>query len=136
LSIDRRRKLSPEQIGKTLAMLDKGMTLESVGRAMGISDSHVHRIKAAHHRGEVKLKHSSLSSCMNHIKNGLPFRRVSWPEKLYYYYAIDEPSQWFIKVNKETGCELITYSLDLSLEDLMAKDWVVLTWESVNDDRH
>jgi hypothetical protein len=32
----------------------------------------------------------------------------------------------------ENGCELITYSLDLSLDDLMAKDWVVLTWDSVN----
>lgn len=131
MTTDRRRKLAPEQVDVVVKMLDQGMTLEATGRRCGISKSHVHRIKAAHHRGEVKLKHSSLSSCMNHIKNGLPFRRVSWPEKLYYYYAIDEPSQWFIQVNKETGCELITYSLDLSLEDLMAKDWVVLTWESV-----
>lgn len=131
MTTDRRRKLAPEQVDVVVKMLDQGMTLDAIGRQCGISTSHVHRIKSAHHRGEVKLKHSSLSSCMNHIKNGLPFRRVSWPEKLYYYYAIDEPSQWFIQVNKETGCELITYSLDLSLEDLMAKDWVVLTWESV-----
>jgi len=29
--------------------------------------------------------------------------------------------------------ECITYTLDLSLEDLLAKDWVVLAWEAVND---
>jgi hypothetical protein len=68
---------------------------------------------------------------MGHIKDGLPFRRVSWPEKIYYYCAIDEPSQWFVKVNTENGCELITYSVDLSIDDLTAQDWVVLTWESV-----
>ena len=128
---DRRRKLAPEQIDIVVKMLDQGMTLDAIGRRCGISTSHVQRIKAAHDRGEVKLKRSSLSSCMNHIKNGLPFRRVSWPEKLYYYYAIDEPSQWFIQVNKITGNEMITFQLELSLEDLMAKDWVVLTWESI-----
>jgi hypothetical protein len=116
-------------------MLDKGMTLESVGRAMGVSTSHVQRMRAAHNRGEVKAKHSSLSSCMKLISTGLPFRRVAWPEEIFYYYDNDEQSKWFIKVNKITGCEIIWYSLDLSLEDLMAKDWVVLTWEAVNDDK-
>ena len=126
MSVDRRRKLSPEQISKMLAMLDKGMTLDAVSRAFGISDSHVHRIKVAHGKGEMKLKPSSLQSCMELIATGLPFRRVAWPEKLFYYYDIDEQSKWFIKVNRITGCETIWYSLDLSLEDLMAKDWLYL----------
>jgi hypothetical protein len=112
-------------------MLDKGMTLESVARAMGVSTTHVQRLRAARKRGTVKTEPTSLSSCMKLISTGLPFRRVAWPEKLFYYYDIDEQSKWFIKVNRITGCELITYSLDLSLEDLMAKDWVVLTWEAV-----
>jgi len=130
--MDKRRKLTPEQVGKVHKMIDQGMTLDAIGRRAGISTSQVQRLKAAHHRGEVKVYPSSLSSCMKLITTGLPFRRVSWPEKLFYYYDIDEQSKWFIKVNKETGCELITYSLDLSLEDLIAKDWVVLTWDAVS----
>lgn len=55
------------------------------------------------------------------IKKGLQFRRVSFPEKLYYYY--DTEYQWFIQVNTETGCEIIVYTLDLKLDDLMASDW-------------
>ena len=86
-------------------------------------------------RGEVKLKRSSLDSCMGHIKDGLPFRRVAWPEGIYYYCAIDEPSQWFVRSYRcpEGIMECITYTLDLSLEDLLAKDWVILTWEAVNE---
>jgi hypothetical protein len=130
--IDKRTKLTSVQVSEIIELLDAGSTLGAIASKFRISDSHVHRIKVAHNKGHVKLKASPLSSCMNHIKNGWPFRRVSWPEKLYYYYAIDEPSPWFIKVNSENGCELIVYTLDLSLDDLMAKDWVVLTWDSIN----
>ena len=128
--MDRRRKLSPEQVGRVLAMLDKGMTLDAVARTFGISDSHVHRIKVAHGRGEMKLKPSSLSSCLELIKTGLPFKRVGW---VNYFYFYDLEESWFIKHRcTSEDYEIIEYTLDLKLEDLIAKDWVVLTWESVS----
>ena len=61
------------------------------------------------------------------VANGRPFRRDIWPEKLYYYY--DKDDQWFIQANTETGCEIIMYTLDLKLEDLMATDWTLDEWE-------
>lgn len=61
------------------------------------------------------------------IGRGFPFKRDVWPQKLYYYY--DRDDQWFIQVNSETGCEIIMYTLDLNLEDLMATDWGVDEWE-------
>ena len=131
--MDRRKKLSEEQVIAVQRLLSDGVKIETVARQFSISSSHVHRIKSAQEKGEVRLKRSSLNNCLDHIENGLPFRRVAWPEAIYYYYAIDEPRPWFIQLNTETGCELITYSLDLNLEDLKAKDWVVLTWESVNN---
>jgi hypothetical protein len=132
--MDRRRKLTPEQVGGVIAMLDQGKTLDAVARTFGISDSHVHRIKVAHSKGEMKLKPSSLSSCLELIKTGLPFKRTCW-DVHFYYYDNDDQSKWFIKVNRITGCEVIWYSLDLTLEDLMAKDWVVCKWETVKDDK-
>lgn len=130
---DNRRKLTPEQLEQIRAYITKRMKHETIAREFSISTTHVSRIKSAMNRGEVKLKRSSLAGCLGHIKAGLPFRRASWPDLLYYYCAIDEPTQWFVRVNKETGNELITYSLDLELEDLLAKDWVVLNWEAVNE---
>ena len=62
------------------------------------------------------------------IENGLPFRRASFPEKLYYYYDMND--KWFIQVNSETGCEIIMYTLDLNLDDLMATDWEVDEWDN------
>ena len=52
--MDKRRKLTSEQVDEVLSMVDKGMTLESVGRAMGVSTSHVQRMRATHNKGEVK----------------------------------------------------------------------------------
>jgi len=129
--VDRRKKLSPEQLEEIKAYIAKKMKHETIARQFNISTTHVSRIKSAMDRGEVKLKRSSLSSCLGHIKDGLPFRRESWPDGLYYYCTIDEPNKWFVRVYKRRESELITYSLDLELEDLLAKDWVVLTWESV-----
>lgn len=130
---DNRRKLTPEQLEQIRAYITKRMKHETIAREFNISTTHVSRIKSAMNRGEVKLKRSSLAGCLGHIKDGLPFRRTSWPEGLYYYCAIDEPSQWFIRACKcpEGILETITYSLDLELKDLLAKDWVVMTWEAV-----
>jgi len=125
----RRAKLTESQVNEIKAMLGKGVKGDAVARAFGISNTHVYRIKSAMRTGVVNLKPTSLNSCMNRIATGLPFRRIHWPEKLYYYY--DKNDQWFIQVNTETGCELIIYTLDLKLEDLLARDWVVLTWESL-----
>jgi hypothetical protein len=131
--MDKRKKLTPEQVGRILAMLDQGKTLDTIARTFGISDSHVHRIKATHGRGEVKLRRSSLASCLKLIKDGMPFKRIAWGDHFYYFYDTEE--SWFIKHrcmgNHGDDYEIIEYTLDLSLEDLMAKDWVVLTWESV-----
>lgn len=128
---DKRKKLSEKDIKDIQELLSVGINVKTVARAFSVSTTHIYRIQSAMRNGEVKLKRSSLDSCMELIKTGLPFRRVAWPEGIYYYYAIDEPRPWFVQVNMETGNELITYSLDLSLEDLKAKDWVALTWESV-----
>jgi hypothetical protein len=46
---------------------------------------------------------------------------------LFCYYDVED--KWFIQANEETGCELVVYRLDLSIEDLAAKDWIVLTLE-------
>ena len=132
--MDKRRKLTDEKMDQIRRLIKQGRTLDTIARLFNISTTTVHRIKDAQSRGEVKLKRSSLFSCMNLIKTGLPFRRVCWPEKLYYYYDLGE--HWFVQVNNESGCEIILYTMDLSLEDLMAKDWVVLTWETVNEQRH
>lgn len=133
INMDKRKKLTPEQVGRILAMLDQGKTLDTIARTFGISDSHVHRIKATHGRGEVKLRRSSLASCLKLIKDGMPFKRIAWGDHFYYFYDTEE--SWFIKHrcmgNHGDDYEIIEYTLDLSLEDLMAKDWVVLTWESV-----
>mgnify|MGYP003662174076 CR=1 FL=1 len=127
--MDKRRKLTDEKINQIRRLIKQGRTLDTIARLFNVSTTTVHTIKDAQSKGMVKLKRSSLFSCMNLIKTGLPFRRVCWPEKLYYYYDLDEC--WFIQVNNESGCEIILYTMDLSLEDLMAKDWVVLTWETV-----
>jgi hypothetical protein len=133
--MDKRCKLTPDQIDGVIAMLNQGKTLDAVARTFGISDSHVHRIKVAHGKGEMKLKPSSLSSCMKLIATGLPFKRVGWVDYFYFY---DLEESWFIKHrcigDHGDDYEIIEFTLDLSLEDLMAKDWVVLKWESVNDD--
>jgi hypothetical protein len=61
------------------------------------------------------------------VSKGLPFRRASYPSKLYYYYDLND--KWFIQANSETGCELITFTLDLKLDDLTATDWEVDEWD-------
>jgi hypothetical protein len=131
--MDKRKKLNDADIKKIHRLLKEGVKGEAIIHLMGISHTHFYRIQQAYRNGEINLKRTSLHSLLHMVENGLPFRRVAWPEGIYYYYAIDEPRPWFVQVNMETGNELITYSLDLNLEDLKAKDWVVLTWESVND---
>jgi len=133
--MDKRRKLTPAKVDEIIAMLDEGMTLESVGRAMGVSTSHVQRLRAARKRGAVKTEPTSLSSCAKLIATGLPFKRTCWDR---YFYFFDLEDQWFITrryMDDNGHYEIVEYGLHLSLEDLMAKDWVVLTWESVNDDK-
>lgn len=61
------------------------------------------------------------------ISKGLPFKRDAWPSKIYYFYDTNE--QWFIQVNTETGCEIITFTLDLKLKDIEAKDWTIEEWD-------
>ena len=131
--MDKRRKLTDAQVDGIREMLAEGHKLERIAREFNVSYSHVHRIKDAHSKGEVKLKRSSLSSCMKLIKAGMPFKRIAWGDHFYYFY--DTKESWFIKhrCQGEHGddYEIIEYPLDLNMEDLMAKDWVVLTWESV-----
>lgn len=127
--MDKRKNSNTAKLDQVRACLVNGDSVQAIAVKFNMSNSHIYRIKTAMNRGEVKLKQSSLSSCMGLVKTGLPFRRVLWPDKLYYYYDLND--KWFISVNTETGCELITYSVDLSLEDLTTHDWVVLTWESV-----
>lgn len=69
----------------------------------------------------------TLSEIASMIRKGLPFKRNAWPSKIYYFY--DQNEQWFIQVNTETGCELITFTLDLKLEDIEAKDWTIDEWD-------
>jgi hypothetical protein len=129
--MDKRKKLSDDDIKKIHRMLKQGVKGEAIMQLMGISSTHFYRIQQAYRNGEINLKRTSLHGISKMVADGLPFRRNAWPEKLYYYCAIDEPSKWFIQVNRETGNELIAYQLELTLEDLLAKDWVALTWESV-----
>lgn len=131
--MDKRKKLSDADIKKIHRLLKQGVKGEAIMQLMDISSTHFYRIQQAYRNGEVNLKRTSLHGISRMVSEGLPFRRAAWPEKLYYYCAIDEPSKWFIQVNRETGNELIAYHLELTLEDLLAKDWVVLTWESVNE---
>ena len=129
--MDKRRKLTPDQVEKIYEMLDQDMTLDAIARTFGIGKSHVHRIKSAYNRGEVNLKPTSLCAILGLIEDGLAFRRRAWPEKIFYYYDVED--KWFVQANSETGCETIVFRLDLSLEDLAAKDWIVLTLESMDD---
>lgn len=128
--MDKRQKLTSDQVESIYEMLDQGMTLDAIARTHGISTSHAQRIKAAYTRGEVNLKPTSLCAILGLIENGLAFRRRDWPEKIFYYYDVED--KWFVQANSETGCETIVYRLDLSLQDLAAKDWVVLTLESMD----
>lgn len=132
---DKRKKLSKEDIEQIQDCLNVGVNVKMVASTWGVSTTHIYRIQSAMRNGEVKLKRSSLDSCMDLIKTGLPFRRASWENTFHYFYDTD--NYWFIKhvYMGEHGddYEVIMYTLDLTLEDLIAKDWVVLTWESVND---
>jgi len=69
----------------------------------------------------------TLHDISSSVAKGLPFKRDIWPDKLYYYYNIDD--QWFVQANTETGCLIIMYTLDLKLEDLLATDWTVDQWD-------
>ena len=69
----------------------------------------------------------TLSEISPSVGKGFPFRRAAFPEKLYYYYDLND--KWFIQANSETGCELITFTLDLKLDDLTATDWEIDEWE-------
>jgi hypothetical protein len=133
--MDKRRKLSEKDIKGIQELLCVDINVKTVATAYSVSTTHVYRIQAAMRNGEVKLKRSSLDSCLELIKTGLPFRRASWGDHFYYFH--DAENSWFIKHRfmGEHGDDykIIEYTLDLSLEDLMAKDWVVLTWEAVND---
>ena len=129
--MDKRKKLSDADLKKIHRLLKQGVKGEAIMQLMDISSTHFYRIQQAYRNGEINLKRTSLHGLSRMVSEGLPFRRAAWPEKLYYYCAIDEPSKWFIQVNRETGNEMITFQLELSLEDLLAKDWVVLTWDAV-----
>lgn len=134
-SMDKRRKLTDAQVNEVKAMLTEGVKGDAVARTFGISTTHVYRIQAAMRNGEVKLKRSSLDSCLELIKTGLPFRRAGWENDFYYFY--DTEKSWFVRHeymgDHGDDYDRIEYTLHLDLEDLMAKDWIVLTWESVND---
>ena len=131
--MDKRKKLSDADIKKIHRMLKQGVKGEAIMQLMGISSTHFYRIQQAYRNGEVNLKRTSLHGISRMVSEGLPFRRAAWPGGTYCYCAIDEPSKWFVRSYEcpEGTMESITYTLDVSLDDLLAKDWVALTWESV-----
>ena len=131
--MDKRKKLSDADIKKIHRLLKQGVKGEAIMQLMGISSTHFYRIQQAYRNGEVNLKRTSLHGILRMVSEGLPFRRAAWPDGTYYYCAIDEPSKWFVRSYEcpEGIMESITYTLDVSLDDLLAKDWVALTWESV-----
>lgn len=130
--MDKRKKLSDADIKKIHRMLKQGVKGEAIMQLMAISSTHFYRIQQAYRNGEVNLKRTSLHGILRMVKEGLPFRRTAWPdESIYYYCETNEPSQWFVQVNRQTGSRICTFHLALPLEDLLAKDWVALTWESV-----
>ena len=131
VNMDRRKKLSQAAIDEIQALLNDDINVKSIASAFDISTSHVYRIQSAMRNGEVKLKHTSLDSCMDLIETGLPFKRKCW--ECWYYYDIE--NRWFVRAYScpEGIMECITYTLDLALDDLLSKDWVVLTWEAIHD---
>ena len=135
IDMDKRKKLSDASIAEIQALFNDGVNVKSITSRFGISSTHAYRIQAAMRNGEVKLKRSSLDSCLELIKTGLPFRRVGWENDFYYFY--DTKNSWFVRHeymgDHGDDYDMIEYTLRLDLEDLMAKDWIVLTWESVND---
>lgn len=124
--MDKRNKLSDEQVIAIRRLLAEGVKPQSIAWQFQISSTHVYRIRTAMRKGVVNLKPTSLSACLDHIKQGWGFKRSGWIN--YCYYDID--NGWFIKsvLRGDHGddYEIIMYTLDLTLEDLMAKDWVVL----------
>lgn len=127
--MDKRRKLSEKDIKGIQELLCVDINVKTVAAAYSVSTTHVYRIQAAMRNGEIKLKRSSLDSCMDLIKTGLPFRRLGW--QCWYYYDIE--NKWFVQAYScpEGIMETIVHTLDLGLDDLLSKDWIVLTWESV-----
>lgn len=125
--MDKRQKLTPDQLERIREMVADKVKSEAIARRFDISTSHVSRIRVAMRNGAVNLKPTSLTSCLELIESGLAFRRNSWSEDLYYYYDVED--RWFIRVKGKS--ELITYTLDMTLDDLAAKDWIVLTLESM-----
>jgi hypothetical protein len=134
--MDRRKKLSDEQVIAIRRMLDLGVKPQSVAWQFGISSSHIYRIKTAMSKGIVNLKPTSLSACLDHIKQGWGFKRSEWTNYCYY----DVENKWFIKCvlrgDHGDDYEIIMYTLDLTLEDLTAKDWVVLMSDEFSDMAH
>ena len=131
--MDKRKKLSDADIKKIHRLLKQGVKGEAIIQLMGISSTHFYRIQQAYRNGEVNLKRTSLHSISHFVAAGLPFKRIAWENHLYYYY--DTEQSWFVKhrcmFGKSNDYEVIEYTLNLSLQDLLAKDWVALTWESV-----
>lgn len=128
---DKRKKLSEKDIKDIQELLSVGINVKTVARAFSVSTTHIYRIQSAMRNGEVKLKRSSLDSCMELIKTGLPFTRKCW--QCWYYYDLE--NRWFVRAYScpEGIMETIVYTLDLGLDDLLSKDWIVLTWEAIND---
>jgi len=91
-STDNRRKLSEKDIKGIQDELTAGVNVKTVARKWSVSTTHIYRIQSAMRNGEVKLKRSSLDSCMELIKTGLPFTRKCW-QWLYYY---DIENRWFV----------------------------------------
>jgi hypothetical protein len=128
--MDKRKKLSDDDIKKIHRLLKQGVKGEAIMQLMSISSTHFYRIQQAYRNGEVNLKRTSLHGISKMVSDGLPFRRAAWKTGFYYYCVIDDASQPFVKVNMEADCEVVIPHLELNLEDLLAKDWVALTWES------
>jgi hypothetical protein len=131
--MDKRKKLSDEQVIAIKRMLDLGVKPQSIAWQFHVSSTHVYRIQAAMRKGIVNLKPTSLSACLDYIRQGWGFKRSGWTNYCYY----DLENMWFIKsvLRGDHGddYEIIMYTLDLTLEDLVAKDWVVLMSDEFTD---
>jgi len=132
-STDRRKKLSDADIKKIHKLMRDGVKGEAIMQLMGISSTHFYRIQQAYRNGEVNLKRTSLHNILHLVSAGLPFRRVAWENDFYLYYDIENSSFMRHVYMYELGedYDMKEYSLGLDLDDLLAKDWVALTWESV-----
>lgn len=66
------------------------------------------------------------SQVLDALMEGKPIARDSWENKYLYF---EKDTKWFVYHIGEDS-ELITYTLDLKSEDIIANDWDIDYWET------